>query len=113
MEKCFNCQSQQLELEVVDIITPVGQHKVSDKTISRPVCVDCGAYKLSAKELEGVELREVRSKSSRPYPSRTSQAHRNDGRECIPMGERPRSLRAVGSLGTGWAGPRETTSAAA
>lgn len=57
MEKCFNCQSQRLECKVVDIVTPVGLHKVSDKTISRPVCADCGFFKLSAKEVEGVELR--------------------------------------------------------
>ena len=55
--KCHECNGENFERRAVELTTQVGQHVVADRSVSRPVCLQCGAFTLPASTLETVELR--------------------------------------------------------
>lgn len=54
---CHACNGERLERQTVKLVTKVGPHAVLDRTLTRPVCLDCGEFTISADDLEMVELR--------------------------------------------------------
>jgi hypothetical protein len=55
--KCHECNGESFERRAVELTTQVGEHVVTDRSVSRPVCLQCGAFTLPANLLEKVELR--------------------------------------------------------
>ncbi len=43
----------------MELCTKVGEHSVLDGSVTRPVCIQCGEFTVSAQALEKVELRVV------------------------------------------------------
>lgn len=55
--KCHNCNGEEFTTRTVELVTKIGKHKVTDESVRRPVCDQCGEYTIPAKTLEKVELR--------------------------------------------------------
>jgi YgiT-type zinc finger domain-containing protein len=55
--KCHECNGENFERRVVTLETRVGDHIVTDRSVRRPVCAQCGEFTLPADALETVELR--------------------------------------------------------
>lgn len=54
---CHVCNGERFERRVVELPTQVGPHTVLDRSVRRPVCLDCGEFTVPADTLELVELR--------------------------------------------------------
>lgn len=54
--KCYACNGEKFESRQVELITEIGPHRVLNRTQRHPVCVNCGEFTLSSKNLERVEL---------------------------------------------------------
>lgn len=55
--RCYNCGSESFQHRAVELLTQVGDAKIVDRTSSRPVCTQCGAYTIPSELAEVVELR--------------------------------------------------------
>ena len=55
--KCHECNGEAFDRRVVELKTRVGEHTVINRTVRRPVCVQCGAFTIPASVLETVEQR--------------------------------------------------------
>lgn len=57
VSKCIECGSTNLRLQAVKHVEHVGSVRVVDGTGFADVCLDCGAYSLTAEQLAGYERR--------------------------------------------------------
>lgn len=57
--KCHSCGGKNLEGQAIKVPVKVGEHTVLDGSMMRPVCMECGEYRLPASMLEKAELRAV------------------------------------------------------
>lgn len=55
--RCHVCNGKRFERRFVELSTRVGPHTVLDRSVRRPVCLDCGEFTIPADVLEAVELR--------------------------------------------------------
>lgn len=56
-KKCFECESSNVQPRAVKHVEHVGSVRVVDGTGFADVCLDCGAYSLTAEQLAGYERR--------------------------------------------------------
>jgi DNA-binding transcriptional regulator YiaG len=54
--KCHECSGDKFETRLVELSTQVGDEVVVDRSVRRPVCVNCGAFTVRANVLEKIEL---------------------------------------------------------
>jgi DNA-binding transcriptional regulator YiaG len=54
---CHECNGEKFERQAVELTTQVGEHNVIDRSVVRPVCIQCGAFTVPSSTLEKAELR--------------------------------------------------------
>lgn len=55
--QCHQCNGETFESRSVEITTRVGEQTVVDRSVTRPVCTQCGEFTVPASTLAKVELR--------------------------------------------------------
>lgn len=55
--RCHECNSENVDREIVELTTRVGEHTVVDRSVRRPVCKQCRSYTVPSDLLQSVELR--------------------------------------------------------
>lgn len=55
--QCHACKGESFERQAVTLTTRVGNHRVVDRSLRLPVCLDCGEFVVPAEAHEKVELR--------------------------------------------------------